>query len=293
MNTGRASRTAMMVTYLRALADAGATHVPGFCDPTARVFLNARWSRRLTKIRSQLRSGRETASLAFARVAADMVALRTAVIDAAVRDAVAAGVRQVVILGAGLDGRAWRMKDLDGTRVFEVDHPATQTVKRHFLGALPPPIASVTFVPIDFEREALSAVLASARQDDASPTCWIWEGVVMYLTRDVVRATLAGIASRSAVGSILIVNYHTTMRHWLIRLVMRLVGEPVRSKSSPQEMAADLGAAGFEIVSDSGGEDWATRFASGPVDLRVGRIMRVAVAKTVRQAPTRYGTARS
>jgi len=279
MEAGRASRTAMMVAYMRALADAGATHVPEFHDPTARVFLNAKWSRKLAKIEQQVQRGREGASLAFARVAADMMALRTSAIDAAVRDAVAAGSRQVVILGAGLDGRAWRMKDLEGTRVFEVDHPATQAVKREHLGALPPRIADVTYVPIDFERQSLEATLAAAAHDDAIPTCWIWEGVVMYLTREVVRTTLAQVASRSAVGSTLIVNYHTTMRHWLVRLVLRLMSEPVRSKSSPEEMADDLGVAGFDVLEDSGGADWARRFAAGPVDLRVGRIMRIAVAR--------------
>lgn len=278
MRPNGASRTALMVAYMRAAADAGATHVRDFHDPTARVFLNAKWSARLAKLEQQVKSGRETTTLAVSRVSADMLALRTATIDAAVRESVARGTTQVVILGAGLDGRAWRMRELAGTHVFEVDHPATQAVKREHLGALPPAIANVTFVPVDFERESLDAALARAGHDTTRPTCWIWEGVVMYLTPDGMRSTLANVASRSAEGSTLIVNYHTTMRAGLIRLFLRLLGEPVRSKWSPEEMAEDLHAAGFEVAEDSGVAEWVKRFTAGGVDPRAGRVMRIVVA---------------
>src|SRR4051794_3819980 len=129
MNADRASRTAMMVAYMRAFADVGGSHVRDFRDPTARVFLNAKWTGKLAKLEKQVRSGRETMTLAASRVSADMMALRTSTIDAAVRAAIAGGTTQLVILGAGLDGRAWRMSELAGVRVFEVDHPATQTFK--------------------------------------------------------------------------------------------------------------------------------------------------------------------
>jgi methyltransferase (TIGR00027 family) len=173
------------------------------------------------------------------------------------------------------------MPELASVRVFEIDHPATQAVKRAHLGALPPAIASVEFVPVDFERESLDAGLAHAGHDAARPTCWIWEGVVMYLTRDAVRATLATVASRSAVGSTLIVNYHTSMRRGLVGLVLRALGEPVRSKWSAEEMAAELGAAGFHVVEDSGVAEWARRFATGAVDTRPGRVMRIVVARRI------------
>ena len=143
MNEGKASRTAMMVAYMRAVADAGATHVRDFHDPTARVYLNAKWSARLAKITEQVRAGRETVSLAVSRVSADMMALRTKTIDAAVCDAIHDGTTQLVILGAGLDGRAWRMNELRGVRVFEVDHPATQAFKRAHVDRLPPAIGDV------------------------------------------------------------------------------------------------------------------------------------------------------
>jgi methyltransferase (TIGR00027 family) len=175
-----------------------------------------------------------------ARVAADIMALRTSAIDSAVRDAIAAGATQLVILGAGYDGRAWRMPELTGVKVYEVDHPATQTDKRARAAELPPPNGTVSFVSIDFEREKLDAVLERAGHDRARPTCWIWEGVVMYLTRDAMRATLADVAKRSAPGSTLIVNYHTAHRRFFARLVFRLIGEPQISAWTREEMAADL-----------------------------------------------------
>ena len=279
MNEGKASRTAMMVAYMRAVADADATHVRDFHDPTARVYLNAKWSARLAKITEQVRAGRETVSLAVSRVSADMMALRTKTIDAAVCDAIRDGTTQLVILGAGLDGRAWRMNELRGVRVFEVDHPATQAFKRAHIDRLPPAIGDVVFVPIDFERESLDAVLSRAGHDVARPTCWIWEGVVMYLTRATMRATLANIARRSAAGSTLIVNYHTSMRSFLFRVFLRFLGEPVKSAAQPGEIATDLGAEGFDVVEDSGVIEWAARFSSGRADERAGKVMRIVVAR--------------
>jgi methyltransferase (TIGR00027 family) len=279
MKAERASRTAMMVAYMRAVADLGASHVRDFHDPTGRVFLNARWLRRLQKIENQLHNAPNGMTLAFARVSADLMALRTSTIDAAVRDAIAHGTRQIVILGAGLDGRAWRMRELKDIRVFEVDHPATQAFKREHLAALPRAIALVSFVPVNFEHESLDAALIKAGHDATQATCWIWEGVVMYLTRAAMRSTLASVASRSAERSTLLVNYHTTMRGGLFRLLLRFLGEPVRSKWSPEEMTSDLAAAGFRVVEDTGAEDWAKRFATGEVDMRVGRIMRIVVAQ--------------
>jgi methyltransferase (TIGR00027 family) len=279
MRPERASRTAMMVAYMRALADAGVSHVPGFRDPTARVYLNEKWSRRLAKVETQLREGRKSTALTISRAASDMMALRSSVIDDAVRAALGRGIDQLVILGAGLDGRAWRLDELAGVRVFEVDHPATQAFKRAHLAALPPPVADVEFVTVDFGRDSLDAALARGGHDASRPTCWIWEGVVMYLTRENVRATLREVAARSAVGSELIVNYHTVRRRGLVRWVLRLAGEPDRSAFSPEEMAEDLRAAGFEPVEDSGAADWAARYANGPVEMRVGRIMRIAVAR--------------
>jgi methyltransferase (TIGR00027 family) len=280
MRAERPSQTAHLVALGRAMAHAGITSVPNFHDPTALVFLSEKGKRRLARTEQAARDGTRNIRFDFARGLADMMALRTKAIDAAVRDAIAAGARQLVILGAGYDGRAWRMPELNGVRVFEVDHPATQGNKRTHVTELPAPIGTINFVPINFERESLDDVLQRAGHDRSSPTCWIWEGVVMYLTKDAMRATLANIAKRSALGSTLIVNYHTVQRGLITRLILRLIGEPMISHWSPAEMTADLRAAGFVVREDSGLADWNVRFAESRANVERALYMRIAVATT-------------
>ena len=278
MKAERPSRTAHFVAHGRALADAGLSHVPDFHDPTARVFLNEKGKRSLAKTERAAREGTRGIGVEMARVMADMIALRTAAIDAAVRDAIAGGATQLVILGAGYDGRAWRMPELAGVKVFEVDHPATQGEKRTRLAELPPASGIVSFVPIDFKLESLGTVLDRAGHNRSSPTCWIWEGVVMYLTRDVMRATLGGIAGSSAPGSTLIVNYHTLHRRFFARLMFRLIGEPQISAWTREEMAAELRSVGFVVREDSGMADWNNRFAQSKAKVERGSYMRIAIA---------------
>ena len=113
-------------------------------------------------------------------------------------EAVANGVAQYVVLGAGLDTFAYR-NPFPALRVFEVDFPATQEWKRAMLAeagiALP---ASLTFVPLDFEHKTLAAGLADAGFDAGSAAFFGWLGVVPYLTLDAFRATLDAIAQLPA-----------------------------------------------------------------------------------------------
>jgi methyltransferase (TIGR00027 family) len=274
----RASRTAHFVALGRAIAHTGISHVADFHDPTARFFLNDKGRRSLAKIERANRAGRGGIQLGMARGMADIMALRTVAIDKAVRDAMARGAKQLVILGAGYDGRAWRMPELAGSRVFEADHPATQGAKRAHVAELPPPIGIMTFVAIDFERESLENVLERAGHDRSLPTCWIWEGVVMYLTHDAMRATLTSVAARSAPGSTLIVNYHTIHRHLISRLIFWLIGEPQISAWTPDQMAADLRSAGFVVREDTGMADWNRQFAGGQARVERALYMRIVVA---------------
>ena len=245
----------------------------------------------------------------MARTLADTMALRTAAIDAAVRDAIADGATQLVILGAGYDGRAWRMPELAGVKVFEVEHPSTQADKRSHVPELPRPIGAVSFVaidfehesidgdkrthlavlpattaivrfvPVDFERDSLDTALDRAGHDRSSPTCWIWEGVVMYLTREAMRATLAAIAGRSAPASSLILNYHTARGRLWARLIFRLIGEPQISTWTKEEMAADLGSVGFVVREDSGMAEWNARFAQDKARVERALYMRIVVGR--------------
>jgi len=174
---------------------------------------------------------------------------RTFAIDDAVRGASSP---HLVILGAGLDGRAWRMPELGETIVFEVDHPDTQREKRERVAALSQAARDVRFTPVDFTRDSLDDALTAAGHDPALATTWLWEGVVMYLTPADIEATLAVIKRRSASGSRLIVVYHSqSLVLPLVGLVVRRLGEPLRSSFTPDEMRALVARYGFGVVSDA------------------------------------------
>lgn len=137
-----------------------------------------------------------------------LIATRARFAEDVIADAVRRGVRQVVVLGAGLDTFAYRHPyEGDGLRVFEVDHPSTQEWKRERLAAagIPEP-ASLTFVPVDFESTKLPDGLAAAGFDASSPAAFSWLGVVQYLTDAAVYATLDLIAALPA-GSDVVFDY--------------------------------------------------------------------------------------
>jgi methyltransferase (TIGR00027 family) len=138
------------------------------------------------------------------RGSAEVMAARTIAIDEAVRSRLSP---QLVILGAGLDDRAWRMPELAEVDVFEVDHAASQQDKRDRVGDLEPRARSVRFVPVDLSRDRLEDALAAAGHRGSAPTLWVWEGVVPYLTRAQAAATTAAVDRCSAAGSRLVVNY--------------------------------------------------------------------------------------
>ena len=123
------------------------------------------------------------------------MALRTSVLDDEVRDAIARGTRQIVILGAGYDTRAARLAASE-VRFFEVDLPDTQAEKRARAAALPGyPADAARYVPCDFEKDDFLDRLAAEGFDIARPAVVLWEGVVYYLTEAAVRATLRRVAS--------------------------------------------------------------------------------------------------
>jgi methyltransferase (TIGR00027 family) len=199
--------------------------------------------------------------------------LRTRVIDDDVSAFAAGGDgrppgRQLVLLGAGFDCRAWRLAALSGATVYEVDHPATQARKRAIMGDVPTR-GRVVFVPWDFEDEPLSALPARLKQeghDSAAPTMSVLEGVVMYLSAPALDATFACVAEYSAPGSPLAVTYMESelMRPgpaaWISRrAVVRLVGEPFRSAFDPAKFADWLSARGFQLERDESATQSAMR----------------------------------
>ncbi len=170
--------------------------------------------------------------------------------------AVAAGVRQYVILGAGLDTFAYRNPFQD-LRVFEADFPATQEWKRSLLADASIPLpANLTFVPLDFEHKTLSDGLRESGLDLAAPAFFSWLGVAPYLTLDAFRATVTTIAQFPS-GSAVTFDYafppeslSTKRRAIFNRLAGRVAaaGEPFRLFFTPEQVEAELRRAGFHCI---------------------------------------------
>jgi len=203
-------------------------------------------------------------------------ALRTRAIDDAVREAVGAGIEQVVLLGAGLDTRAIRLPELRGARVFEVDHPSTQRYKIERLARAAAGASAeeaeqalrVRRVSMDFERDPLADVLPGAGFEADARSLWVWEGVTMYLTREAIERTVEAIASLSSPGSRIAMTYVPPLSGLLAQLdpilkgALRMFGEPMRTLLPPSEVSDILSAEGFAILSDEGTDDWADRYWS-------------------------------
>jgi methyltransferase (TIGR00027 family) len=278
MKPGRESQTAVMVAAARAAAQGRIAGVD-FRDPTALALLPDEARRRVEDFRAGVapKTLRGRFAHAFFDKRAKMMVPRTVAIDEAVR---AAGAPQVVILGAGLDGRAWRMPELRDVIVFEVDHPDSQREKQARAAALELSAREVRFVPVDFRRDRLDDALAAAGHDPARPTTWIWEGVVMYLERSDIEATLAIIQRRSAPGSQLVVMYAApSLLVPLIALLVRRLGEPLRSLFTAEQMRALLARHGFTVARDDDVPAIAARLSADLArDTRAMKHMRVATA---------------
>jgi methyltransferase (TIGR00027 family) len=287
MGTQQASRTAVLVCQGRAVAH-GRLAVGRFDDPTALALLRDGERRRVERARATVPpkdlSGRLDVELLTRQ--AEAMAVRTVAID----DAVRAGANpQLVILGAGLDGRAWRMPELSGVDVFEVDHPASQQDKCERATALDPTAGPLRFVAVDLTQAALGAALAAAGHQESRQTTWVLEGVIPYLTPGDAAAAVAAVADRSAPGSRLVVSYQTrSPRAALGRLLARgfllLTGrgdpgahERRRSSWTLASLRALLADAGLRITDDV---DLRTLAGELSVPTRHLRTSRVAVAIT-------------
>lgn len=135
------------------------------------------------------------------------IALRTRFAEETLAHAVSRGARQLVVLGAGLDTYAYRSPFAERLRIFEVDHPATQAWKRERLAEASIAIPDwLTFAPVDFEQETLSAGLPAAGFDASLPTFFTWLGVVPYLTQQAIFTTLGFIAALSG-GAHVVFDY--------------------------------------------------------------------------------------
>jgi methyltransferase (TIGR00027 family) len=279
MEANQPSRTAQGAALHRAahqLVDAP----PVFADPLALRIVG-------DEAAAELRAGRDRhAMVEFAPLRA-FIATRSRFTEDSLAEAYAQGVRQYAILGAGLDTFAYqRARNFEGLSIFEIDHPATQGWKRERLAlaaiAIPD---SVTYAPVDFERDTLANGLARAGFDPAKPAFFAWLGVTPYLTRETILATLSFVGSLKP-GSGVVFDYAEKPQGYqpgFERMAARVaaIGEPFKSLLDPAELARDLRQAGFSRIEDFGGAALNARYFQNRADgLKLagrGHLMRAIV----------------
>jgi methyltransferase (TIGR00027 family) len=217
--------------------------------------------------------------------------LRARFVEDAVEQAIAAGIRQYVILGAGLDSFAYRRHELlTDLRVFEIDQPASQEWKRSRLDelqvAIPP---SLVFASVDFEREALGDALRRAGIDATQPALFSWIGVTMYIAVDAVEATLRSIASFAPrtrivltydVPASAITGMQRDVRNAVSRLAAEL-GEPFVTAFEPSDIESLLVRVGFHDLRHYAPADLVEQYFGREDELRIGGPQRLLSATVV------------
>jgi methyltransferase (TIGR00027 family) len=264
MKPSRSSTTASLVSVARGIGVS-----PELRDPMAHAFSSGLLGKRLSSFE------RKTPAVEAARFVVralslglvDHNTLRMVLVDRLLAELIEAGTRQIVLLGAGLDSRAWRMKELADCDLFEVDHPDTQAVKRRQVAGLMQRAKTVGFAPVDFQHDDLAAALRVAGHRAAEPTAWVCEGVIAYLPQEVTARLLRQVSESSAPGSQLALSYVTPLRPGdgaaskaLAALLVRQLGERAKGFIARERMHELLGNAGMTVLDDAGWPEWVERF---------------------------------
>lgn len=180
------------------------------------------------------------------------LAARTLFFDRVVVGALAGGMRQAVVVGAGYDGRAFRYAK-PGVQWYEVDHPATQRDKRQRLDRLGIDNTRLRFVAADFGADDVAAALQTSGFDSSLATIFICEGVAVYLDRAVLVALLRALRAVAAPSSRLAISFSMTpdseeaeARQAWFRARVAAVGEPERDRLTPEEREGVLAATGWK-----------------------------------------------
>ena len=222
--------------------------------------------------------------LAFCR----WMCIRARFAEDLVERAISRGVGQYVILGAGLDSFAYRRGDLtDRIRVFEVDHPASQSWKQRRLRDLGIEIPdNLVFAPVDFERQTLREGLVSAGFSFARTAVFSWIGVTMYLTLEAIEATLRTI-SQCMPGSQVALTYnqpHRVLDDSALRVTSTFeaiateLGEPFVSLFVPVEIEGLLRSHGFDDIVHFGPQEGRAAWFSGAADVAIAGAQRLIAA---------------
>ena len=196
--------------------------------------------------------------------------MRSRFAEDAAGQAIARGVRQIVVLGAGLDTFAYRVEPVESLRVTEVDHPATQAEKRRRLAAAGIAAPShVVYAGCDFETESLAGALAASGFDAGRPSFFLWLGVVPYLTEPAIFADprlhrQIAWRRRSRVRLFqsggLDPEGGWRRGHEIVAARAAAAGEPLRTFFATPALHEKLRELGFRSIEDLGPNEIAARF---------------------------------
>lgn len=269
MDNAKPSRTALRVAMRRAAHQIYDAQPLVFNDPIAVPILGKEYAEELRRTPGRNPDAKDRPWSVGLR--AFMVA-RSRYAEDKLAQAVAHGVTQYVLLGAGLDTFAHRNPHTS-LHVFEVDHPATQQWKRELLATnnIVAPDRH-TYIPVDFERQSLNEQLQTAGFNQQVPTFFSWLGVVPYLTLPAFRGTIGFIAAQPQ-GSGVALDYGQPrealpllerLGHDSLSARVRQAGEPFQLFFTPCEIAAEL--AGFRTIEDMGSTELNARYFSNRTD---------------------------
>jgi methyltransferase (TIGR00027 family) len=244
---GRTARSAALHRAAHQIIDAP----PVFVDPYALPILGPDAEKEISNSLER----RQRAGSRFMRA---FIVARSQYAEDELARGLASGIRQYVVLGAGLDTFAYRNPHGAELSVFEIDHPATQAWKQQTLqkfGISVPP--NVKYVAVDFEHELLGAKLAASGFRRDVPTFVSWLGVTMYLTKNAVNDTLRTLSETCAKGSRLVFDYAVPNEMLSEReqrsrerraARVESIGEPWIGFFRPDELSDEMQARGFRDV---------------------------------------------
>ena len=193
--------------------------------------------------------------------------------DEFVKKSIAEGTEQLIILGAGYDTRAYRIDELKDIKVFEVDHPNTQSFKiqkiKEIFDSTPD---NVIYVPVDFEEETFDQKLFDNGYDSSKKTLFVMEGLIMYIPPKAVAKTLLFIVENSGKGSQVIFDYYpesvvdgtckleigTNIRNHLAEL-----GEPLQFGIEEEKIEGFLTEFGFSGIQNVTSKDYKKLYFHG------------------------------
>jgi methyltransferase (TIGR00027 family) len=301
VDPGKTSYTAEVVCALRSIGALDPDPKTRNPDHMAKFFVNPALKTRFPGVGLDF----EDAKFAMDRMNTGVyyyVNARTLHMDALLTMALEAGFRQVVILGAGFDSRAYRFHDAHpDVRFFEIDLPATSRDKQQrvekILGHRP---AWVTYVSIDFNTQTLDEVLGKAGFETEQKTFYVWEGVTYFISEVGVDSTLRFIAENSAPGSQVVFDYMLEdvvqgldysvygARRTVYFVALR--GEPYVFGIAPRKLEDFVNLRGLALLSDLGPNDLTRRYlihSNGTVSGKIAEFVRIVHAEVPKDGERR------